>query len=130
MMAIIIGKNRVEYMRVKKRDLDKHFFVSRGQRYMIVPEVLAPMELYHNGAWVESESVIVFPENGTLPYNCLHPKVYDMDNMLAKADEVKLMSLKKRQWHFGSISPAKIWDWVPLIVLGVIGIYVLWGMYF
>lgn len=130
MMAIIIGKNRVQYMRVKKKDLDKHFFRTRGQRYMIYPEVLTPMEIYHNGVWVESESVIIFPENGTVPYNCRYPELYDMDSLLSKTDEIKLMCRKKRGFSFGSLDPNKIWDWIPIFVLGAIALYVLWGMIF
>lgn len=131
MMAIIIGKNRVQFMRVKKKDLDKHFFRTRGQRYMIYPEVLRPMEVYHNGAWIESESVVIFPENGTLPYNCRYPELYEMDSMLSKTDEVKLMCRsKKGGFDFGKLDPNKIWDWIPLIVLGLVGLYVLWGMIF
>lgn len=129
-MAIIIGKNRVEYMRIRKKDLDKHFFKSRGQMYMIYPECLTPVEVYHNGVWVESESIIVFPENGTMPYNCRHPALYDMDSLLSKVHEVQLIAKNKRGFSFGNINPNKIWDWIPLFVLGAIGLYVLWGMIF
>lgn len=130
-MAIIIGKNRVQFMRVKKKDLDKHFFRTRGQRYMIYPEVLRPMEVYHNGTWVESESVVIFPENGTLPYNCRYPELYYMDSLLSKTDEIKLTCRsKKGGFDFGKLDPNKIWDWIPLIVLGLVGLYVLWGMIF
>ena len=130
MMAIIIGKNRVEYMRIRKKDLDKHFFKSRGQMYMIYPECLTPVEVYHNGVWVESESIIVFPENGTMPYNCRHPALYDMDSLLSKVHEVQLIAKNTRGFSFGNINPNKIWDWIPLFVLGAIGLYVLWGMIF
>ena len=130
MMAIIIGKNRVEYMRIRKKDLDKHFFKRRGQMYMIYPECLTPVEVYHNGVGVESESGIVFPENGTMPYNCRHPALYDMDSLLSKVHEVQLIAKNKRGFSFGNINPTKIWDWIPLFVLGAIGLYVLWGMIF
>lgn len=131
MMAIIIGKNRMQFMRVKKKDLDKHFFRTRGQRYMIYPEVLRPMEVYHNGTWVESESVVIFPENGTLPFNCRYPELYEMDSLLSKTDEIKLTCrFKKGGFDFGKLDPNKIWDWIPLIVLGLVGLYVLWGMIF
>lgn len=131
MMAIIVGKNRVQYLRVRKKDLDKHFFRTRGQRYMVYPEVLAPMETYHNGAWVESESVIVFPENGTVPCNCRYPELYEMDSLLSKTDEVKLMCRQKRNgFNFGNLDPNKIWDWIPIFAIGAIALYVLWGMIF
>lgn len=131
MIAIIIGKNRVEYMRVRKKDLDKQFFVSRGQRYMIYPECLTPIETYHNGAWVESESCIIFPENGTVPYNCRYPELYDMDSLLSKTDELKLMCRDKKSFFsLPNIDPNKIMDWLPVLGLAFIGLYVLWGMIF
>ena len=101
-------------MRIRKKDLDKHFFKSRGQMYMIYPECLTPVEVYHNGVWVESESIIVFPENGTMPYNCRHPALYDMDSLLSKVHEVQLIAKNKRGFSFGNINPNKIWDWIPL----------------
>lgn len=129
MMAIIIGKNRVEYLHVKKKDLVKHFFITRKQLYKVYPDALTPVEIYHDGVWVGDESIIVFEENGSLPYHCKYPKDYDMDAILASIDEHKLMSPKKAGFSFGSVNPTKIWDWVPLIALGVIGLYLLMGMF-
>ena len=37
MMGIIVGENRVEFIQVKKRDLKKHFFVTRDQLYKFYP---------------------------------------------------------------------------------------------
>lgn len=96
MMVIIVGKNRVEYARVKKKDLTQHFFITRNQLYKIYPDALTPMEVYHDGAWVESESVIVFEENACKPYHCKYPCDYDMDPILATIDEHKLMLPKKQ----------------------------------
>lgn len=129
MMGIIIGKNRVEYLRVKKKDLDKHFFTSRKQLYKVFPDALTPVEVYHNGVWVNDESIIVFEENGSVPYHCKYPKDYEMDSILASIDEHKLMAPKKRGFTIGNVNPNKIWDWVPLIALGCIGLYLLIGMF-
>lgn len=128
MMAIIVGKNRVEYLRVKKKDLAKHFFTTRKQLYKVYPDALTPVEIYHNGVWVGDESIIVFEENGTTPYHCKYPKDYEMDSILASIDEHKLMSPKKSGFTIGSVNPTKIWDWIPLIALGCIGVYLLIGM--
>ena len=54
------------------------------------------MEVYHDGAWVESESVLVFEENACKPYHCKYPADYDMDPILSSIDEHKLMLPKKR----------------------------------
>ena len=128
MMAIIIGKNHVAYLRVRKKDLTKHFFTYRNQFYPVFPDELTPMETYHDEDWVESESVIVFPENVGMPMYCKHPERYESDYVLASVDEHKLMSRKKRGLAFDWISPSKIWEWVPIVILGAIGLTVLVGM--
>lgn len=129
MMAIIIGKNHVAYLRVRKKDIQKHFFTYRKQFYPVYPDELTPCEMYHDGAWTNSESVIVFAENVGIPLNCKHPARYEMDAVLSSIDEHKLMSKKKRGW-FLDLSPRKIWDWIPLVLLGVIGLVVLVGVFF
>ena len=125
MMAIIIGKNHVAYLKVRKKDLTKHFFKYRNQLYIVYPDELTPMETYHDGSWVESESVIVFAENVAIPMNCQHPARYEMDARLSAIDEHKLMCPKKKGWTFNGINPSKLWDWVPLIILVGIGLTVL-----
>lgn len=129
MMAIIIGKNHVAYLRVRKKDIQKHFFTYRKQFYPVYPDELIPCEMYHDGAWTNSESVIVFAENVGIPLNCKHPARYEMDAVLSSIDEHKLMSKKKRGW-FLDLSPRKIWDWIPLVLLGIIGLVVLVGVFF
>lgn len=129
MMAIIIGKNHVAYLRVRKKDIQKHFFTYRKQFYPVYPDELTPCEMYHDGAWTNSESVIVFAENVGIPLNCKHPARYEMDAVLSSIDEHKLMSKKKRGW-FLDLSPRKIWDWIPLVLLGIIGLVVLVGVFF
>ena len=129
MMAIIIGKNHVAYLRVRKKDIQKHFFTYRKQFYPVYPDELTPCEMYHDGAWTNSESVIVFAENVGIPLNCKHPARYEMDAVLSSIDEHKLMSKKKRGW-FLDLSPRKIWDWIPLVLLGLIGLVVLVGVFF
>ena len=99
MLAIIIGKHGVEYYKVSKKDLDKHFFTTKGQLYKIYPDALTPIDIYQNGAWIGSDSVIVFEENGVRPYHCKYPHDYDMDAILASIDEHKLMSPKKQGWR-------------------------------
>lgn len=130
MMVIIIGKNRAEYCKVKKKDLNKHFFVTRDQLYKIYPDALTPCEIYHNEAWLLSESVIVFEENGVKPYHCKYPKDYDMDPVLATIDEHKLMIPKKEglKGFFRSKSKSgfnfrNLLDIMPWAVLGFILFY-------
>lgn len=128
MMAIIIGKNHVGYLHVRKKDLTKHFFKYRNQFYPVYPEELTPIEVYHDGAWIRSESVIVFPENVGVPLNCKHPDRYEMDAVLSSIDEHKLMAKKKKSWAI-DINPSKIMDWVPIIILGCIGLVFVMGLF-
>lgn len=128
MMAIIIGKNHVGYLHVRKKDLTKHFFKYRNQFYPVYPEELTPIEVYHDGAWIRSESVIVFPENVGVPLNCKHPARYEMDAVLSSIDEHKLMAKKKKSWAL-DINPSKIMDWVPIIILGCIGLVFVMGLF-
>lgn len=68
MKIILVGTNRVEVDNIKVRDFDKHFFQARKQCYRIFPDGLTRMRIYKDGIEQESEEVIVFAENGTIPH--------------------------------------------------------------
>lgn len=122
MMVIIIGKNRVEYCTVKKKDLSKHFYSTRGQLYKVFPDALRAMEIYKNGSWVRSESVIIFEENGTMPYQCKYEGDYKMDAILASIDEHKIMTAKTKpffSWASGA-NFKEIMKNLPLIIAGAV----------
>lgn len=127
MMAIIIGKNHVAYQSVRRKDLTKRLFFYRNQMYIVHPEELKPIEIYHDGAWVASESAIVFPENCPLPLHVSHPARYTMDARLSFIDELKLMGVQAKKWSF-NFSLNKILDYLPIIALGFIGLVILGGM--
>lgn len=126
MLVIIIGKNRAEYCNVRKKDISKHFYVTRDQCYRITPECYRQIEIYHGDAWVRTESVIVFDENNALPYYCKHPEYYEMDARLSAIDETKLMHPKKMGWTAwftggGKNSPlSQIITALPFILVGII----------
>lgn len=124
MLAVIIGKHGVDYYVVKKKDQDKHYFTVKGQTYKVYPDALTPCDTYHNGAWIGSDSIIVFEENGTHPYHCKYPKDYDMDAVLSSMDEHKLMTPKKESWRGffkGSNSGFKtLLDFMPWILIGFV----------
>lgn len=130
MIAIIIGKHGVEYFKVSKKDLDKHFFTCKGQLYKIYPDALTPCDIYQNGAWIGSDSMIVFEENGTKPYHCKYPKDYEMDAVLSSMDEHKLMLPKKNGWR-GFFRAGGGWgtllQFMPWILIGFV---LLWTMVF
>ena len=125
MMVIIIGKDGVEYCTVKKKDVDKHFFITRNQLYKIYPDAMTPLKVYHNGAWTTSDSVIVFEENGTSPYHCKYPKDYEMDSILSTIDEHKLMTPKKQGikgffQNGGGKGVRTLLEFMPWIIVGII----------
>lgn len=129
MIIIIIGTNRAEQCKVKMRDLDKHFFQTRGQLYKVYPDGLTRMRIVDaDGYEQESEEVLVYAENSIEPY---HPRSvsYSQDRILAEIDEHKLMTK--------GTSPGRLLihkamgimrEIVPYFGLILAGIVVLWGM--
>lgn len=87
MLAIIVGKNRVEVCPLKKKDYEKWFFAHRGQTYLIMPRNLVKMRYYDEKGreYREPEEVIVFPEGGDVAYDTQIECVpaYYQDNVLA-----------------------------------------------
>lgn len=124
MLVILIGKHGVDYYTVKKKDENKHFFTVKGQLYKIYPDALTPIDIYQNGAWIGSDSCIVFEENGTKPYHCKYPKDYEMDAILSSMDEHKIMSPRRKSWLTmltGSGGGLKtLLEFMPWIVIGFI----------
>ena len=95
MMGIVVGTNRLEYCKIKKRDVVRHFFTTRNQLYKFYPDGLIPMDIYHDGAYIETQSVTMFEENGTRPYHTKYAEQYDKDVILMNIDEHKLMSPRR-----------------------------------
>ena len=92
MQVIISGKNRVEFCTVnKKRDLDRRFFMTRGQLYLVPPDGLVRMNIIEYGKKRPSEAVIMYAENEIVPYETFD-KPYTMDNLLNDIDRYKQMT--------------------------------------
>lgn len=68
MKVIILGTNRAEITEIKAKDFDKHFFQERKQCYRIFPDGLTKMRIWQDGVEVDSDEVIIFPENGIVPH--------------------------------------------------------------
>lgn len=86
MMVIIIGANRAELYKVKANEQDKHFIQSKGQLYKVYPDGLRRMRIYGaDGKEKDSEEVLVYPENGIVPYKPTTTP-YDADRILAEID--------------------------------------------
>lgn len=92
MQVIISGKNRVEFCTVnKKKDLDRRFFMSRGQLYLVPPDALVRMRIVEYGKERAAEAVIVYEENKIVPYETFDMN-WTMDNLLNDIDRYKQMT--------------------------------------
>lgn len=105
MMGIIVGVNRVEYISVKKKDLKRHFFVTRDQLYKFYPDCMQKMRLEDNLGLIRTESVIIYPENGIRPYGWKEPlegesDPFDFNTILGNLDDHKHLSYKSRFGKF------------------------------
>lgn len=129
MMLFVIGVNRAELIKVKRRDFNKHFLVTRGQLYKIYPDGLSRCFVYDNGDRMGDEEIIVYPENGIIPY---HPRrqLYTMTKILSEIDNHKNCVSKKGIFGdslaaIGSVRSVwrEISFMVPMVVAGAILLY-------
>lgn len=132
MLVIIVGKNRIEYCQVKKQNLDKHFFATRGQLYKVYPDTMRKIEIIEDGK-KRTETCIIYPENGIRPYGSKLPETdeelskdpYAMDRVLMNISEHKLAHNESRfgryKGYFTSVSKnyGTITQWIPYVIAGV-----------
>lgn len=131
MMVLIIGKNRAEMCSIKKKDVAKHFFVTRKQFYKIYPDGFTPIDIYHDGAFVRSESVTVFSENGTCPDHTDYPEQYEDDVLLMNIHEHKTMDDKRKSGLLAGLNSKEFKNGLPWIIGGLTIAYaflVQWGI--
>lgn len=81
MMVIIVGENRIEYNRIKKRDFEKVFFDRRSQAYKVVPDGLVRLKMVDRKGRVRWEEAVIYPENGTVPYDVVNGVSYMQDDV-------------------------------------------------
>lgn len=132
MMAIIIGENRVEFIQVKKKDLKKHFFVTRDQLYGFYPNHMKKMRLEDDVGFLRSESVMIYPENSIRPYGWVPteaPKTNDpfhYDNLLKVIDLHKRMVTRSPflKWKMYLRNGQSVWrtlaPLLPILVAGLV----------
>lgn len=68
MKVIILGNNMADMVTIKAKDFDKHYLQRRKQAYRIFPDGLTRMRIWEDGVEVDSDEVIVFPENSGVPH--------------------------------------------------------------
>lgn len=89
MMVIIVGENRIEYNRIKKRDFEKVFFDRRSQTYKVVPDGLVRLKMVDHKGRVKWEEAVVYPENGSVPYDVVNGVSYQQDDVFQEIDLVR-----------------------------------------
>lgn len=134
MQVIIIGSDRAEICKVKVRDLEKHYFTTRGQLYKVYPDGLTGLEIYDytknpDNPVKSFDEVIVYSENASIPY---HPRrvSYDNDVLLYQIDQHKEMIghgiLSRGQLMFKQA--ANLWKaLLPMLPMIVVGVILLWA---
>ena len=100
--------------------------------YKIYPHFFRRCRIVKNGIEKESEEVMVFPENGRIPYfyddtdSGIDP--FDQDTILPEMDELKCRSkglLAKKAWVTSAQSMWK--SFVPYAGIIVVGIVILYA---
>lgn len=128
MIIIIEGKNRTEFCRPKsKNDIDKRrFYETRNMLYRAYANQFTRMRIREFGKEVDTEEVIVYPEN------CIHAYVnrgiiITVDKMLADIDENRILTehpLNKRSWGILTSKTGKaLWEYLPFILVGAVLLY-------
>lgn len=92
MMVMIFGEDRAEYCSVQRKMKEKHFFETRNQSYMVMPNGLARVKIDNWGEDVTSAEIITYAEGETIPYIVKGGIEYNVDNILMTVDQHKLMA--------------------------------------
>lgn len=94
MMVIIVGENRIEYNKIKKRDFEKTFFDRRSQTYKVVPDGLVRLKMVDRKGRVKWEEAVVYRENDSVPYDVINGVSYEQDDVFEEIDLVRDIGLK------------------------------------
>lgn len=133
MEVIIIGTNRAEFCQIRRGDVEKHFFKTRGQLYMTMPDGLTKCINTRFGRYDGEEEVIIFSENSSIPYDTGKHVCYDEDYILGNIDlekNLKDKSLLSGRNDIFSVKARSFWKtikpYLSLIITGaVIGLALL-----
>lgn len=128
MMVIIIGENRVEYNKIRKKDYNKLFFERRDQVYKVAPDGLVHLRIVDRKGNAKDEEAVVFKENASVPYDTLPGVSYRQDHVFEELDLVRDVNrgrLFKKNPLMHRVN--EITDAVyPLLGLGILAGVLLW----
>ena len=126
MIVITLAQNRAEIAKIKKADLDKHFYLNKGQCYKVYPDGLTRMRITMDGQEQESEEVIVYWENALVPHVQRNVD-YSAERIVTEIQTHKLMTPtglmgktnlwmhKVEEWRT-ALGPYMVWIIVGLVL--------------
>lgn len=125
-IILIIGKNRAEFCRPKKKDVDvKHFFVTRNQLYKVYPDMYVRCRRYWCDIEMGTDEFVVYPENGIRPH--IQAGAYtNFDKLMMDIDEHKMTSTGIGKKPFGVLNSktvSSLKELFPFIIMGCVLAY-------
>lgn len=125
-IILILGKNRAEFCRPKKKDVDvKHFFVTRNQLYKVYPDMYIKCRWIWCNVEVGTDEFVVYPENGIRPH--IQAGAYtNFDKLMMDIDEHKMTNTGFSKKPFGimnSKTRSMLKDLLPFVIMGAVLAY-------
>lgn len=122
-IILIIGTNRAEFCRPKKKDIDvKHFFVTRNQLYKVYPDMYVRCRRYYCDVDVGTDEFVVYPENGIRPHVQMGSYT-NFDKLMMDIDEHKMGTHGINKKPFGLLNSktvSHLKDMLPFVIMGVV----------
>lgn len=129
MLAIMVGRNRVEVCEIKKKDYEKMFFEHRRQLYMMMPSNLVRLRSFDSEGheFQDTEEVSVFAEGASCAYDTLREDDYYQEAVLPCIDlfrDVKMQRIKT----LGKLESVRrtitaLYPFIGIAVLGLVLAY-------
>lgn len=127
MRIVIIGTNHAEVLKMTAKQENRGFAKIRNGAYQIYPDEFARLEIYNlEGELVETDEVVVFPENRLVPYNPIpSPEFFDVELIAGRAEEHKNCGghFDKPYISFARSALSWGWHWWPMLLVGGIFVY-------
>lgn len=98
-----MGEDRAEFCVVAKKNKEKHFIkIRKSQLYKVYPNGLCRCKIDYFGEEIQTDEIIVYAENETVPYIRKIGVRYGMESLLQDIDLHKQMTygtwFRKKPW--------------------------------
>lgn len=120
MQITIIGIDRVYLWKIKPKNRNKRFYKINNQMYKALTSELTRLHRKKYDKWTGTDDVIIFRDNGRIPYHTKNTTSYEQDDILAEIDAIKFAYRGKPKWALWGKVGGSGWLW-PLLVLGIFG---------